>query len=205
MDTIEYATFRYDTVEVENGLKSTPKAPLWSCTNGTPMSIPKKKRFQTKKPASVTPKSNSVWRADKQLYSDKNETKRNIPSELRSNRMRAYRLKEESWVKLLKSMTLSDLFRQSPLVENSFIVSHETRNARGILPCLNICQKWQKWESQLPCLVKIPRALPPSQEPVNEIVLHNFGDASGKGLAAAVCTVVSQPAGTHQGLLFSGL
>ena len=43
----------------------------------------------------------------------------------------------------------------------------------------HLVKKWQKWERQLPCLVEIQRALPQSQEPINEITLHSFGDASG--------------------------
>jgi hypothetical protein len=67
----------------------------------------------------------------------------------------------------------------------------------------HLVKKWQKWESQLPCLVEIPRALPRSQEPIHEISLHSFGDASGKGVAAAVYAVVSQSTKTYQGLVAS--
>ena len=66
-----------------------------------------------------------------------------------------------------------------------------------------LVKKWLKWEGQLSCLVEIPRALPQSQEPINEISLHSFGDASGKGVAAVVYAVVAQPTKTYQGLVAS--
>lgn len=67
----------------------------------------------------------------------------------------------------------------------------------------HLVTKWLKWESQLPPLVEIPRALPRSQEPINEISLHSFGDASAKGVAAVVYAVVVQPSKTYQGLVTS--
>jgi hypothetical protein len=39
------------------------------------------------------------------------------------------------------------------------------------------------------------------QELLDEVRIHTFGDASGKGLSAAVYAVVSQKSGTTQGLL----
>ena len=39
------------------------------------------------------------------------------------------------------------------------------------------------------------------QEPITNIDLHSFGDASGSGLAACVYAVVQQPSGSNQGLV----
>ena len=47
-------------------------------------------------------------------------------------------------------------------------------------------QQWQKWERSLPQHVTCPRALTSVQEPIEDIKLHAFGDASGKGVAASV-------------------
>ena len=47
----------------------------------------------------------------------------------------------------------------------------------------------------------VKRALAPYQEPINEVELHAFGDASGCGVAAAVYAVVRQDSGTTQGLV----
>ena len=48
---------------------------------------------------------------------------------------------------------------------------------------------------------QIPRALPRQQEPINDILLHAFGDASGKGVAAAVYAVMHQPTQVYQELV----
>ena len=60
---------------------------------------------------------------------------------------------------------------------------------------------WLKWEKQLPTHVAVPRSIPTFQEDIGSIVLHAFGDASGKGVAAVVYAVVNQPSGTTQGLV----
>ena len=62
-------------------------------------------------------------------------------------------------------------------------------------------QQWQKWERSLPPEVSCPRALTSAQEPTERIELHAFGDASGKGVAAAVYAVVKQPSTLNQGLV----
>ncbi len=61
--------------------------------------------------------------------------------------------------------------------------------------------QWLKWEKQLPTHVAVPRSIPTLQEDIESIVLHAFGDASGKGVAAVVYAVVNQPSGTTQGLV----
>ncbi len=61
--------------------------------------------------------------------------------------------------------------------------------------------QWLKWEKQLPTHVAVPRSIPTFQEDIVSIVLHAFGDASGKGVAAVVYAVVNQPFGATQGLV----
>ena len=62
-------------------------------------------------------------------------------------------------------------------------------------------QLWQKWERSLPHEVFCPRALTSAQESIEKIELYAFGDASGKGVAAAVYAVVKQPSTLNQGLV----
>ncbi|XP_068692648.1 uncharacterized protein [Montipora foliosa] len=64
-----------------------------------------------------------------------------------------------------------------------------------------LVNKWLKWESQLPARVSTARALPKYREEVSNIDLHCFGDASGRGVSAAVNAVVSQPSGNSVGLV----
>ena len=47
----------------------------------------------------------------------------------------------------------------------------------------------------------MPRALARSQAPIEDVVLHAFGDASGKGVTAAVYAVVTQSSAVNQGLV----
>ena len=64
-----------------------------------------------------------------------------------------------------------------------------------------LVQQWQKWEQSLPKQVNCPRSLTRAQEPIDNIELHAFGDASGKGVGAAVYAVVKQPTVVNQGLV----
>ena len=61
--------------------------------------------------------------------------------------------------------------------------------------------KWQTWERSLPTEIEVPRSIVRYQEPVNEFELHSFGDASTKGVGAAVYAVVKQPSGTTKQLV----
>ena len=45
------------------------------------------------------------------------------------------------------------------------------------------------------------RTLAPFREPIDSIELHSFGDASGRGVSAAVYAVVRQMSGVNQGLI----
>ena len=47
------------------------------------------------------------------------------------------------------------------------------------------------------------RTIAPFREAINSIQLHSFGDASSKGVCAAVYAVVNQESGTTQGLVTS--
>ena len=66
---------------------------------------------------------------------------------------------------------------------------------------LDLIAKWSVWHSELPDKVEFPRSLVNFREDINDIKLHAFGDASGKGVAAAVFVVIEQPSGVSQGLV----
>ena len=56
----------------------------------------------------------------------------------------------------------------------------------------DLINRWSKWERNLPDQVVVPRSLVQFQEMIQSIDLHAFGDASGKGVSAAVYAVVEQ-------------
>lgn len=62
-------------------------------------------------------------------------------------------------------------------------------------------KRWRTWEQSLPVEEKVPRSVARYQEPIDEIVLHSFGDASTKGVGTAVYAVVRQQSGTTQQLV----
>ena len=61
--------------------------------------------------------------------------------------------------------------------------------------------KWQRWERNLPKRTTTSRALADYREPIQDIQLHGFGDASKCGVGAAVYAVVKQNWGTSQHLV----
>ena len=63
-------------------------------------------------------------------------------------------------------------------------------------------KQWIEWYSKLPSYIEVKRTLAPHQQPILEIVLHAFGDASTRGVSAAVYAVVRQENGTTQGLVW---
>ncbi len=62
-------------------------------------------------------------------------------------------------------------------------------------------KRWRSWERTIPLTVTTPRPIAPHQEPIKEIHLHPFGDASGKGVSAAVYGVSKQDSGDTQMLI----
>ena len=64
-----------------------------------------------------------------------------------------------------------------------------------------LLKRWRKWERQLPQEQQIPRSIVGYQEEVGEVELHAFGDASTRGVGAAVYAVVRQNSGTTQRLV----
>lgn len=64
-----------------------------------------------------------------------------------------------------------------------------------------IAKEWLQWEKILPQEVVVPRCLTIQQEQIEEIELHAFGDASAKGVAAAVYSIVRQQSGVNVGLV----
>ena len=57
------------------------------------------------------------------------------------------------------------------------------------------------WEQGLPTGVTVPRPVIHYREPVVDIQLHAFGDASTQGVGAAVYAAIRQPSGTMQRLV----
>ena len=53
-----------------------------------------------------------------------------------------------------------------------------------------ITRQWNIWGDKLPSRITAPRSVVKDQEPIHSVELHAFGDASGRGVAAAVYTVV---------------
>ena len=64
-----------------------------------------------------------------------------------------------------------------------------------------ITRQWLTWEKQLPTFLSTQRSLATFREPIEEIQLHAFGDASGYGVSAALYAVVTQDSGVTQGLV----
>ena len=56
--------------------------------------------------------------------------------------------------------------------------------------------RWKRWESDLPEDIVVTRTFSPYREPINAVELHAFGNASKRGVAAAV-----YDSGTTQGLV----
>ena len=65
----------------------------------------------------------------------------------------------------------------------------------------SLLKEWLKWEDSLPARVTFNRTLVPHREPIEAVELHSFGDASGRGVCAAVYAVVRQQSGVSQGLV----
>ena len=64
-----------------------------------------------------------------------------------------------------------------------------------------ILKRWEEWRRILTDNLTVPRAFVPFHEPILQLGLHAFGDASAKGVSAAVYAVVHQSQGTTQQLV----
>ena len=64
-----------------------------------------------------------------------------------------------------------------------------------------LLERWEKWEQALPHIISFARSIPVYREPLREVKLHSFGDASKQGVCAAVYAVVKQDSGVIQGLV----
>lgn len=64
-----------------------------------------------------------------------------------------------------------------------------------------LLQRWKKREEQLPREQQVPRPIASYQEEIQAVELHSFGDASERGVGAAVYAVVRQPSGNTQRLV----
>ena len=62
-------------------------------------------------------------------------------------------------------------------------------------------RKWKQFEKNLPDQLSVPRHVTDSQEAIDAIDFHAFGDTSGTGTAAAVYAVVHQASSSNQRLL----
>ena len=62
-----------------------------------------------------------------------------------------------------------------------------------------LLKRWKDWNSALTENLTVPRALAPYHQPISSLALHAFGNASAKGVSAAVYAIVHQDQGiTHQ-------
>ena len=64
-----------------------------------------------------------------------------------------------------------------------------------------LAEKVKSWEQTLPTGVTVPRAVIENREPILDLELHAFGDASTQGVGTAVYLVVRQPSGTTRRLV----
>ena len=65
----------------------------------------------------------------------------------------------------------------------------------------NLGQRWLNFLRCLPEKFHLARSIPRYREPLEEVELHTFGDASGSGISAVVYAVVKQPSGVSVGLV----
>ena len=64
-----------------------------------------------------------------------------------------------------------------------------------------LIRRWTSWNHRLPKCITVPRLVVDDREPVLDLELHAFGDASTQGVGAAVYSVVHQPSGVTQCLI----
>ena len=56
--------------------------------------------------------------------------------------------------------------------------------------CADLITKWSVWQNALSDKVEFPRSWVNHRKEISDIKLHVFGDASGKGVSAAIFAVV---------------
>ena len=76
----------------------------------------------------------------------------------------------------------------------------DTRSAWDNPLASDLKGKWNKGEQSLPEHIEVARSVVKHEEKNLSIDLDAFGDASGKGVSAAVYAVVEQPSGMNEGL-----
>lgn len=64
-----------------------------------------------------------------------------------------------------------------------------------------LLNRWKDWNSALTENLTVPRALTPYHHLISSLTLHAFGDASAKGVSAAVFAIVHQDQGVTQQLV----
>ena len=92
----------------------------------------------------------------------------------------------------------------SPMLLEGKIIYREICEAKvwwdGSIPD-ELAKRWLKWERALQSFLSFPQSIPSYREPIQEIQIHSFGDASKRGLCAAVYTVVKQESCSMQCLV----
>ncbi len=76
-----------------------------------------------------------------------------------------------------------------------------TSSYPGIKPTESVFKEWEKWKDSLHESFVLPLSLARYHLQISEIWLHAFGDASSKGVCAAVYGVVRQQEKVTQGLM----
>ena len=77
----------------------------------------------------------------------------------------------------------------------------ELKIAWDAKPPDELVKQLSQWEESLPPSITVPRPLTAQREKIANIDLHCFGDASGRGVSAALYAVVTQPSGVIVGLV----
>ena len=88
---------------------------------------------------------------------------------------------------------------QGKLIYRGEICNHKV--AGDAQPSKQLVKRVGSWEQSLPTGVTMQRPVVHYREPVGDIQLHTFGDASIQGVGAAVYVYIRLPSGTTQRLV----